>query len=137
MFAAEGYGGEDVFFIAREDDADWDLAVVGTVGGVEGTAAGVEADVSAKVAAERGFEGRGITGRGGSIVGPRMVRRSSGRFGRYWHRTYSRKTGAGRKGRRARISCQLSVLSSGSFGWCLTVVSVAALSGAKPCCHTV
>src|SRR5215471_19373985 len=67
MFAADGDGGEDVFFVARKDDADGDLAVVGAVGGVESAAAGVEADVAAEMAAESGFEGGdvGVRGLGG------------------------------------------------------------------------
>ena len=59
MLAAEGDGGDDIFFVARDDDADWDLAIVGAIGGVEGAAAGVETDFSAKMAAEGGFEGSG------------------------------------------------------------------------------
>ncbi len=56
VFAAERDGGEHIFFIAREDDADRDLAVVGAVRRIEGAAAGVETDVSTKMAAEGGFE---------------------------------------------------------------------------------
>ena len=57
MFAAEGDGGENIFFIARNDDADRHLAVIGAVGRVESAAAGVEADFSAQMAEERGLEG--------------------------------------------------------------------------------
>ena len=66
MVAAEGDGGEDVFFVARDDYADRDLAVVGAVGRVESAGAGVEADFSAEMAVESGFEGRGVdvSGRG-------------------------------------------------------------------------
>ena len=56
MIAAEGNGGENVFFIARNDDADRYLAVIGAVGCIESAAARVEAYFSAKVAAESGFE---------------------------------------------------------------------------------
>ena len=47
-FAAEGDGGEDVVGVAGKNDADRDLAVVGAVGGVEGAAAVVEANVSCR-----------------------------------------------------------------------------------------
>ena len=57
MLTAEGNGGEDVFFVARNNDSDRDLAVVGAIGRVESAAAGVEADLSAKMAEERGLEG--------------------------------------------------------------------------------
>jgi hypothetical protein len=39
VVAAEGNGGEDVFFVARNYDAYRDLAVIGTIGGIEGAAA--------------------------------------------------------------------------------------------------
>jgi hypothetical protein len=68
LVAAEGNGGEHVFFVARNYDADWDLAIIGAVGCVESAAARVEADLSAKVAAKRSFERGGVelrgTGRG-------------------------------------------------------------------------
>ena len=60
MFAAKGDGSDDVFFVARDDDADRNLAIVRAIGGVESAAAGVEADFSAKMAAEGGFEDSGI-----------------------------------------------------------------------------
>ena len=64
MVAAEGNGGEDIFFVARNDDADWDLAVIGAVGSVESAATGVEADFSAEMAAESGFKRGGVELRG-------------------------------------------------------------------------
>ena len=64
MVAAEGNGGENIFFVARNYDADRDLAVIGAVGCVEGAAARVEADLSAKVAAESGFKRGGVELRG-------------------------------------------------------------------------
>jgi hypothetical protein len=64
VVAAEGNRGENVFFIARNDDADRNLAVIGAVGCVEGPAARVEADLSAKVAAESGFKRGGVELRG-------------------------------------------------------------------------
>ena len=64
MVAADGNGGENVFFVARNYDSDWDLAIVGAVGRVEGAAAGVEANFSAKVAAEGGFKGGDVELRG-------------------------------------------------------------------------
>ncbi len=51
-FAAEGEGGDDVVFVAGDDDADGDVAVVGGVGGVEGAGGGVEADFAADFGAE-------------------------------------------------------------------------------------
>jgi hypothetical protein len=39
MVAAEGNGGANVFFVAGNYYSDWDLAVVGAVGGVDGAAA--------------------------------------------------------------------------------------------------
>ncbi|MGB6386747.1 MAG: hypothetical protein WBD25_09615 [Terriglobales bacterium] len=56
MVAAEGNGGEHIFSIARNYDADWDLAIIGAVGSVESAATGVEADLSSKMAAESGFK---------------------------------------------------------------------------------
>jgi hypothetical protein len=64
MVAAEGNGGKDVFFIAGNYDADRNLAVIGTVRSIEGAAARVEADFSAKVAAESGFKRGGVELRG-------------------------------------------------------------------------
>ena len=55
VFAANGDGREHVFFVARNDHSDWHLAVVGAVGRVESAAAGVEADLSAKMTAQRSF----------------------------------------------------------------------------------
>ncbi len=73
MVAAKGNRGKNVFFIAGNYDADWNLAIIGAVGGVEGAAARVEADFSAKVAAERGFERgalelRGVSGGWGDVL---------------------------------------------------------------------
>lgn len=64
MVAAEGNRGNDVFFIARNYDANRDLAVIGAVGCIESAAARVEADFSAKVAAESGFKRGGVELRG-------------------------------------------------------------------------
>lgn|SRR5580700_3792940 len=60
MVATDGDGGADVFFVARNYYSDGDLAVVGAVGRVEGSGAFVEANFSAKMAAESGFKGDGI-----------------------------------------------------------------------------
>jgi len=57
--AADVDGGDDVGFIAGDDEADGNLPVVGGVGGVEGSGAGVEADFSADRCFECGFQGRG------------------------------------------------------------------------------
>ena len=45
-----GNRGEDVVGVARKNDSDGDLAIIGSVGGVEGAAAVVEADVAAELA---------------------------------------------------------------------------------------
>ena len=60
MIAAEGDGGEHVFFIARNCNANRDLAIVGAVGGIESAAASVEAYLTPKMAAERSFQRGGI-----------------------------------------------------------------------------
>ena len=77
MVAAEGNGGKNVFFVARNDDADRYLAVIGAVGCVESAAARVETDFSAKVATERAFkrggiELRGMGGRWGDVLRHRV-----------------------------------------------------------------
>ena len=64
MIAAEGNGGENVFFIARNDDANRNLTVIGAVGCIERAAARIEENFSAKVAAESGFKSRGVELRG-------------------------------------------------------------------------
>ena len=64
MVAAEGNGGKNVFFIARNYDSDRNLTVIGAVGCVESAAARVETDLSAKVAAERGLKRGGVELRG-------------------------------------------------------------------------
>jgi hypothetical protein len=64
MVAAESNGGKDVFFVARNYDANRNLAVIGAVGGVEGATARVEADLSAKVPAESGFKRGSVELRG-------------------------------------------------------------------------
>ena len=53
-------GGDDVGFVAGDDDADGDVAVVGAVGGVEGFGGGVEADFAADGGAELLLEGVGL-----------------------------------------------------------------------------
>ncbi len=64
MVAAEGNCGDNVFFITRNYDADRDLPVIGPVGCIESAAARIEADFSAKMAAERGLERGGVKLRG-------------------------------------------------------------------------
>ncbi len=63
-FAARGDCGENVILVARENDADRDLAVVGRVGRVEGATAGIETDFST----HPGAEGFGENVGGGSDV---------------------------------------------------------------------
>jgi hypothetical protein len=64
MVAAEGERGENVFFIARNYDADRYLTIVGAVGCIKSAAARIEANLSAKVAAERAFKRGGVELRG-------------------------------------------------------------------------
>ena len=49
---------DDVVGVARDDEADRNLAVVGGVGGVERAAAGVEADLAADRALQSLLDGR-------------------------------------------------------------------------------
>jgi hypothetical protein len=58
--AAQGDGGDHVVIVAGKNDADRDLAVIGAVGGIEGAAGGVEADIALKVGAEFFGESGGI-----------------------------------------------------------------------------
>jgi hypothetical protein len=90
VVAAEGNGGKNVFFVARDYDADRDLAVIGAVGCVESAAARVEADLSAKVAAEGSFERGGIELRG--------MGRRCGDVLRHRLQNIFEDTGVGRKG---------------------------------------
>jgi len=64
VVAAEGNGGNDVFFVAGNDDTDRNLAVIGAVGCIESAAARVEPDLSSKMAAESGFKRGGVELRG-------------------------------------------------------------------------
>jgi hypothetical protein len=57
VIAADGDGSENILFVTRNYDADWNLAVVGSVGGVDSATALIEANFAAKVAAQRGFKG--------------------------------------------------------------------------------
>jgi hypothetical protein len=64
MVAAKRNGGEDIFFVARNYDADRDLAIVGAVGCVESATTLIEANFSTKMAAEGGFKRGSIELRG-------------------------------------------------------------------------
>ena len=64
MVSAEGNCRENVLFIARNYDANWNLSVIRAVGCIKSAAARIEADFSAKVTAERGFKSRSIELRG-------------------------------------------------------------------------
>jgi hypothetical protein len=54
--AAGGDGGDDVGGVARQDEADWDLAVVRGIGGVKRAGGIVEADLAAHSGFEAGFK---------------------------------------------------------------------------------
>ena len=56
VFAAGGERRDDIVVAARDDDTDGDLAIAGAVGGVEGAAAGVEADFAGDARTQIGFE---------------------------------------------------------------------------------
>lgn len=92
MVVAEGNGGEHVFFVAGNYDANRYLAVIGTVGCVESAAARVETDFSAKVAAEGGFKRAGVELRG--------LDRGCGDVLRHRVQNIFEDAGAGRKGRK-------------------------------------
>jgi hypothetical protein len=59
VIAADADRSENIFFVTRNYDSDGNLAIVRSVGGVDSAAALIEANFSAKVAAERGFK-RGV-----------------------------------------------------------------------------
>jgi hypothetical protein len=71
VVAAEGNRGQHVLPVARNDDADRDLAIVGTVRGIKSSATGIEANFSSKMAAQGGLEGGDIEvyGAGGRRCG--------------------------------------------------------------------
>ena len=69
MFTTERDGGDDVFQVARNYDADGDLAVVRGVHRVECATAGVEADFAVEVPAEGGVERMCVDGRGFGQIG--------------------------------------------------------------------
>jgi hypothetical protein len=62
MFTAQCDRGENVFGIARDHHSDRNLAVVRTVGRIQGAAAGVKTDLSAQMASESGFKRDGVNG---------------------------------------------------------------------------
>jgi len=61
---ADGDGGFNIIGIAWENYADWDLAVIGAVSGVEGAATVVETDIPADVSSQGFVQPQGI-GHGG------------------------------------------------------------------------
>src|SRR6266550_613824 len=60
IFASKGNGGDYVVVVAGKDYADRNLAVVGSVSGVEGASAVIETDFAANVAAEIGCQARRV-----------------------------------------------------------------------------
>jgi hypothetical protein len=58
--AADGHGGEDVVGVAGENYANGYLAVVGTIGGIEGAAAVVEFHVAADLHSQGFVQPHGI-----------------------------------------------------------------------------
>jgi hypothetical protein len=51
--AADRDRGENIVAIARQNYTDWNLAIVGSVGGVEGAAAAIEADFTSNLRTQR------------------------------------------------------------------------------------
>jgi len=90
VVAAKGNRGENVFFVARNDDADRYLAVIGAVSCVESAAPRVEANLSTKVAAESAFKPGGVKLRG--------LGRGWGNILRHRVQNIFEDAGAGRKG---------------------------------------
>ena len=105
MVAAESNGGNDVFFVARNYDANRNLAIIGAVGRVEGATARVEADLSTKVAAESVFKRGGV-----EMGGPGRRRGDDLR-----HRVQNifEDAGAGRKGRMESVVSQFEIHRAG------------------------
>jgi len=98
VIPAQSNGGENVFLVARNHDADRNLPVIGPVGGIECAAARVKADLPTKVAAERSLERGRVKLRG---------------MGRGWSDVLRHKTqyifedaGVGRKGIAPFVSCR-------------------------------
>ena len=57
MDATDPYGLDDIVNGPRMNDRDWDLAVVGSVGGVQSPGAGVKSDFACDACAQRSLEG--------------------------------------------------------------------------------
>ena len=104
LVAAESNRREHVFLVARNYDADGNLAVIRAVGRVEGAAAGIEANFSAKMAAESGFERRGVKLHG--------MGRGWGDILRHGVQNIFEDAGVGRKGERSQEK-----LFGSSTGW--------------------
>jgi hypothetical protein len=56
VFAAGGDRGQDIVGVARDDDTDRNLAVVGGIGRVKGAAAGIESHLASNLAAQGGLK---------------------------------------------------------------------------------
>jgi hypothetical protein len=56
VLAGDGDGGDDIIGISGNNHTDWNLPVIGSVGCIESTAAIIEADLAADLAAQSGFE---------------------------------------------------------------------------------
>ena len=110
VFAAGGDGGNDVVVVAREDDADRDLAVARAIGGVDRTGRIVEADFALNARTEGvGKSGsidlgmlRGFGAFGEGIGGEDRKRVGRG-HGSLWNTPCSRKTGPTARARAFRF----------------------------------
>ena len=60
IIAAQSNGGNHIFFVTGNYNADRNLTIVRSISRIEGAAAGVKAHFAAQVAAERGFKRRGV-----------------------------------------------------------------------------
>ena len=89
VIAAQGHDSENVFLIARNYNPDRDLAIVGSISGIESAAARIKANLSSKVAAKRSFKRSGVELRGSGGWGDVL-----------WHKAQNifKDAGAGRKG---------------------------------------
>ena len=82
--ATDGDGGDDIGFVAWNDDADGNVTVVGAVGGIEGLGGGVEAYFSADVGTKLVFEFFGL---GEGVVGASVGARQKDEWGGGHYRT--------------------------------------------------
>jgi len=101
MIPADRNCGENVFLVARNHDADRNLAIIGAVGGIEGATARVEANLSTQVATERSFKR-------GNVKRVRSVR---------WSNVLRHKEQSNLRGCKARTQADYASLDSRTTPW--------------------